>query len=239
MSFEQKNISNFEKSCEFFGKDFSQKDLYEFLKNGSETEKQLACLRIEKVNNDEEAEILMANLTGVDGKIREVVSFKLKEFLNSGDTALSFNKLKFWNIFLDAIIDINGNICRNIISAISNLKYDKNFSEYFKNAILERAFKVIENIEKFSYKDKKYVTNKELFKLYWYLETLTIFEFQDDENFYKLIEKCCLIEEYTIREKTALLINKLPKERKNLFIINKDNNPYVAKALNIKEKVAK
>lgn len=232
MSLETENSSNFDRSCEFFEKDYTQNELYDFLKNGSDMEKQLACLRIDTVNDMKEAEIFMSNLTGVDGKIREAVSFKLKSFMISPDTAKLFNNKKFWDIFLDAIIDINGNICRNIICAISNLVQDELFSEYFKTSIITHAFKVLENIDKFTYKDKKYVTNKELFKLYWYLETLSLFDFTDDDKLFELLEKCSKIGEYTIREKTASLVNKLPADKRKILNINSDNNIYVEKALN-------
>jgi len=238
MSFERENSSNFDRSCEFFEKDYTQNELYEFLKNGSDMEKQLASLKIDTVNNSQEAEIFMSNLTGVDGKIREAISFKLKCFMTSTYMAKLFNDKKFWDIFLDAIIDINGNICRNIICAISNLVQDEQFSEYFKTSIIERSFVVLENIDKFTYKDKKYVTNKELFKLYWYLETLSLFDFTNTETLFELLEKCSKIEEYTIREKAAALVNKLPTEKRNFLVINFDNNIYVAKALDNNGKTA-
>ena len=231
MSFEAENSSNFDKSCEFFEKNYTQNELYDFLKSGSDMEKQLACLRIDTVNTSQEAEIFMSNLTGVDGKIREAVSFKLKGFMASSDTAKLFNNKKFWDIFLDAIIDINGNICRNIICAISNLVQDEQFSDYFRTSIITRAFVVLENIDKFTYKDKKYVTNKELFKLYWYLETLYIFGFTDYDKLFELLKRCSKVEEYTIREKAAALVNKLPPNKRKILNINSDNNIYVAKAL--------
>ena len=202
------NISDFEKSCEFCEKNYSNSELYEFLKNGSDMEKQLSALQIETVSTPDEAKILMSNLTGVDGKIREAVSFKLKCFMQDKDTAKIFNKSEFYDIFLDAVIDINGNICRNVISAITNLKDDENFSEYAKSAIIERSFAVLEKIKKFSYKDKKYVKNKELFKLYWYLYALTIFDFDDKNNLLPLLKACSKVDEYTIQEKVDVLKNK-------------------------------
>ena len=225
-----KNISDFDKGCDFYEKNYSQKELWEFLKKGSDMEKQLACLRLENVTTLEEADILMENLTGVDGKIREAVSYKLKEFMQS--SFMFFKNAKYYDIFLDAVIDINGNICRNVISAISNLKNDENFAKYFKTAIFTRAEEVLKKIENFTYKDKKYKTNKELFKLYWYLETLAIFDFEDTKELSDLLEKCSKTEEYTIREKVAVLISNLPKsEREKLSSINNDNNPYVSMKL--------
>lgn len=226
------DISDFDKGCNFFEKDYSQKELYNFLKSGSDMEKQLACLRIEDVKSPEEADILISNLTGVDGKIREAVSYKLKVFMQNTEKAEIFNRTNYYDTFLDAVIDINGNICRNVISAISNLKNDKNFAQYFKSEIFKRSEDVLKKIENFTYKDKKYKTNKELFKLYWYLETLAIFDFEETAELLGLLKKCSKTEEYTIREKAAVLISKLPQnERKKLSSINNDKNPYVSMKL--------
>lgn len=224
------DISNFNKGCDFFEKDYSQKELYKFLKNGSDMEKQLACLRIENVSTQDETDILMKNLTGVDGKIREAVSYKLKCFMQDEETAKLFNQKKYYDIFLDAVIDINGNICRNVISAIFNLKNDKIFADYFKSAIFERTKEVLKKIDNFTYKDKKYKTNKELFKLYWYLETLAIFDFDDITELFELLEKCSGVDEYTIQEKTAVLLSKLPNDMREKISID-TTNLYVARKL--------
>lgn len=224
------NTSDFYKGCDFFEKNYSQNELYKFLSNGSDMEKQLAALKIETVTYDNEAEILMLNLTGVDGKIREAVSYKLKIFMQNSETAKLFNQPKFYDIFLDAVIDINGNICRNIISALTNIKEDKNFAQYFKSKIFERTKDVLKKIDNFTYKDKKYKTNKELFKLYWYLETLALFDFDDTVELFNLLVSCAKVEEYTIQEKTAALLSKLPLSMREKISIN-TQNPYVARKL--------
>ena len=203
-----KNISDFSKGCEFFEKNYSQDELYKFLKSGSDMEKQLAALQIDTVSTADEAEILMSNLTGVDGKIREAVSFRLKCFMQNEETAKIFNRKEFYDIFLDAVIDINGNICRNILEVMKNLKNYENFSDYAKSAIIERSFKVLEKIKIFTYKDKKYVKNKELFKLYWYLYALSVFDFEDKTELFPLLRECAKVDEYTIQEKVEVLKRK-------------------------------
>lgn len=232
MSYTEENISNFDNCCKFFEQDFTQKELYNYLENGTIAEKQLACIKIKSITNENEANILMKNLTGVDGKIRETVSFKLKNFIPENQKY--FTKREFYDIFLDAIIDINGNICRNTISAISNLCNNTEFCEYFIKGIIERANKVIDVIDNFEYKDRKYITNKEIFKLYWYLETLMIFEKVSPEELFALLQRSAKINEYTIREKTANLLSKLPPEKTQTFTeLNFDNNFYVNLALKI------
>ncbi len=230
MSFEQENISNFDMCYKFFEQEFSHSELYDFLKSGTIAEKQLACIRLESVNTQEEADILMQNLTGIDGKVREAVSFKLQTFVPSQKEL--FLKPEFYDIFLDAIIDINGNICRNIITTMHHLCTDPQFCQYLSNQIIKRAQSVLDTIENFSHKDRKYVTNKEIFKLYWYLETLNIFENLPENELFELLKRAAQIDEYTIREKTANLLKKLPAE-KNIMPdeINFDENFYVSLAL--------
>ena len=230
MSYIEENISNFNTSYEFFLKNYSQEELYEFLKKGSIAEKQLACIQIENLKTEAQAEILMENLTGIDGKVRESVSFKLKTFIKE-KTNLFFKK-EFYDILLDSIIDINGNICRNVITAILPLKSNQEFCNHFTTSIYSKAHAVLDTIENFNYKDRKYVTNKEIFKLYWYLETLSIFDELNTSELFKLLKRTIKIEEYTIREKSANLFHFLSENQtKELQEINFDNNFYVNLAL--------
>lgn len=230
MSYREEKISDFDGCCKFFESDLSQDELYDRLKHGTIAEKQLSCVRIESCGNAEQAEILMNNLTGIDGKVRETVSFKLKTFVAQRPEL--FARVDFYDIFLDAIIDINGNICRNVISALEALTSEKDFCNYFIENIITRAHAVTNKIENFEYKDRKYVTNKEVFKLYWYLEVLSIFNELPTEKLFALLERTAKIEEYTIREKTARLLSKLPPEMaEKLDGLNFDNNFYVNLAL--------
>ena len=114
-----------------------------------------------------------------------------------------------YDIFLDAIIDINANICRNVISAITNLKNDNIFCKQFCTNLAKLSFDLLDKIEKFDFQDGKYKVNKEVFKLYWCLET--IYEFYDKMNFTDLkqiILRSKDIQEYTIREKAAKILTK-------------------------------
>ena len=230
MSYTKENISNFDTSYDFFTQSYSQEELYKFLETGTLSEKQLACIQIENLTTKKQATILMNNLTGIDGKVREAVSFKLKTFIRQSPEL--FQEKSFYDIFLDAIIDINGNICRNVINAILPLKNNYEFCQYFTNKIFSRAKNVLDTIDNFTHKDRKYVTNKELFKLYWYLETLNIFTELSTTELFSLLKKTIKIEEYTIREKSANLFHLLTIEQiKELKEINFDDNFYVNLAL--------
>lgn len=232
MTCNYKNNSDFEYACNFFEKNFTQSELWSYLDNGSDLEKQLATLKIETVQSENQAQILVNNLTGVDGKIREAISAKIKCFLDNPAIQIYFLNKEFYPIYLDAIIDINGNICRNIIDGLKNIANDAEFSTYMLNEIIKRSLVLCEKIKNFDYKTRKYVTNKEIFKLYWYLTTLAIFNDLPQKEFYKLAHEVCEIEEYTVREKLAILISKLPlKEQEQFVNLNSDNNIYIVKAL--------
>lgn len=185
--------------------------LINLLKNGSVAEKQAAAISLETINNKEEAEILMSNLTNCDGKIREAVSFRLREFVPQNPEFYT----TFAPIFLDAIIDINGNICRNTIEAIKALKFSSEFIFEFCNRLVHKTLAIIPPIKAFDIQEGKYKINKEVFKLYWYLETISEFsEFINPENLFEILSKTKDIGDYTIREKTAKILSKLKNNNK-------------------------
>ena len=86
-----------------------------------------------------------------------------------------FKNKNHYQTYLDAVIDINANICRNVICAISNLKTDEEFCNIFCKKLTDLTFNLLDKIETFNFQDGKYKVNKEVFKLYWCLET--IYEF--------------------------------------------------------------
>lgn len=166
-------------------------------------------------------------MTGCDGKIREAVSFRLKEFIPENP---NFFK-DYAHIIIDAIIDINGNICRNTIEAIKNLKQYNEFTNNFCKMLIDRANTLIEPIKSFDIQDGKYKINKEIFKLYWYLETISEFyEYIDIKDLIQLLNKTKNIQEYTIREKTAKILSKFENNKELSLIkeeLKNDKNYYV------------
>ena len=113
---------NFNRALELYATELPHQELINLLVDGNIVQKQIAALKLDNINTQQEAEILMSNLVGQDGKIREAVSFRLQEFLKDKALHKLFINNAFSDIFLAAIVDINGNICRNIIAAISYLK---------------------------------------------------------------------------------------------------------------------
>ena len=201
--------TNFAQACEMIEQNFSHKELIELLKDGNIPQKQMAALKFDRVNNQLDAEALINNLTGCDGKIREAVALKISNLLTEQpDTANYF--IHYPDIFADASIDINGNICRFITECLPVLKNYDNFSKIYLNKILEFIEETFNELDKFIFKDKKYLINKQLFKLYWCLEDLKLFiDIIDPNALFNILSRASEISEYTIREKTAIILSKL------------------------------
>ncbi len=222
---------NFDLACELSEKVFTHNELLEMLNNGNVAERQIAALKFDKVVNDVDALALMNNLTGCDGKIREAVALRINQFVISNpESRIFFN---FPLVFADATIDINANICRLVVDSAKLLKENPDFTQIYVQRILKFTQEAFDELDKFIFRDKKYVINKQLFKLYWCLETL--------QNFYMDVEKSTLEailikgaeqSEYTIREKVAQVVrlaDSFPELEENLKF---DENYYVRAVFN-------
>ena len=222
---------NFTQALKLYEEEYTHDELINLLKSGNIVQKQIAALRLEGINSIQDADVLIANLTGQDGKIREAVSMRLNEFMSDEKYLPHFKVSNNYNVFLDAIIDINANICRNVISAITNLKNDSEFCEQFCKNLAKLSFDLLDKIEQFDFQDGKYKVNKEVFKLYWCLETIyELSDFINIDDLKNILNQTQNINEYTIREKTAKILSKgfqdseLNQIRNNL---KSDKNYYV------------
>lgn len=222
---------NFTQALNLYEAKLSHDELITLLKNGNIVQKQISALRLDCVKSAKEAQILISNLTGQDGKIREAVSLRINEFMSNPDFIGYFSDIKNYDVFINAIIDINANICRNIISAVSNLKNNDEFCKYFCQKLTQLTFELLDKIEKFDFQEGKYKINKEVFKLYWCLET--VYEFWDKMDFEELkqiILRSKDIKEYTIREKAAKILTRNFDDKElseAKFQLQNDNNYYV------------
>ena len=223
----QKQTDDFNTALYLYENDYSHEDLINFLKSGNDVEKQISALKLDKIENEKEAEIFISNLTNCDGKIREAVSFRLSEFVSKNPQLFT----KFEDTFLDAIIDINGNICRNTISALIFLKTFPEFHTGFCSKLYKTVVPLAKKIQEFDIQEGKYKINKEVFKLYWYLET--IYNFCDcfsNSTLTTILTETKCIKDYTIREKTAKILSKIQNNNELLKIkseLKKDENYYV------------
>ena len=222
---------NFKQALNLCENEYSHSELLGFLQSGNIVQKQLSALKLETINSQNEAQILVSNLVGQDGKIREAVSLRLNEFMSNPKTLVYFETPENYQIFLAAIIDINGNICRNVIGAISHLKDNENFCNQFCQELVILTKDLLAKIEKDDFFEGKYKVNKEVFKLYWCLETIYVFwdkiKFEDLKE---IILRTKDIQEYTIREKAAKILTRNfsdPELLKAKEVLKNDSNYYV------------
>lgn len=196
---------NFDLACELSEKDFTHEELLQMLNNGNIAERQIAALKFDKVENDVDALALMNNLTGCDGKIREAIALRINQIITSDSNSREY--FNFPLVFADATIDINANICRLVVDSAKLLKTDEDFTKIYVQRILEFTDEAFDALDKFIFRDKKYVINKQLFKLYWCLETLQNFYMDVDKNkLEEILTKGAEQSEYTIREKIAQIV---------------------------------
>ena len=224
--------SNFNEAYKLCKQDFLHDELLNMLKNGNIPQKQIAALKFDYVNDEKDAETLINNLTGCDGKIRETVAHKINYFLvNYSKTREIFANISA-ETFADATIDINANICRLIVDSSFLLKDYELFAKTYTNKIVLFANEALKELDKFIFKDKKYVINKQNFKLYWCLDALGgFYDCEDEQTMTELLKKCAIQNEYTLREKTAQIIIKSGKFNNIIEILTNDENYYVRQAL--------
>lgn len=224
---EEKHNTDFNTALNIYENSYSHEYLINLLKSGSVAEKQAASIKLETINNQDEAKIFISNLTGCDGKIREAVSFRLPEFVKNNPEFFT----SYIDIFLDAIIDINGNICRNTIRALEYLKDFPDFTTEFTAKLVQKTLNIIEPIKNFDIQEGKYKINKEVFKLYWYLETIAQFyKYIASDKLFQILNETKNIQDYTIREKTAKILSKIDNVKELLNIkeeLKNDANYYV------------
>ena len=78
------------------------------------------------------------------------------------------------------------------------------------------------------FRDKKYIKNKQYFKLYWSLETLkNFYKFADENLLQDILSRSAKEEEYTVREKAAQIILLSDKFSSLQEILINDSNYYV------------
>jgi len=222
---------NFNTAYELLEKEQSHEELISMLGAGNIVQKQLAALKLDTIKTEDEAQILLDNLTGQDGKIREAVSAKIAELVKNSDIAKLFDAVKNVDILLAAIIDINGNVCRNIILSLSNFQKEREFCEIFCKKLLARTLKLARKVNDFDLREGKYKINKEVFKLYWYLETIYTFSgYVKTDTLKEIINITKSAGDYTIREKTAKILSKDfndPELTEIRQLLKNDTNYYV------------
>lgn len=209
---------------------FEYDALIEFLRIGKDVEKQLAALELAEIKSHKDALVLVSNLVGQDGKIREVVAFKINELVKNEKYVNYFVGNEFFEIFLLGIMDINGNICRMVVELTLIPEFKIFLAEKLPSCI-EEILQVIMHLGK---DEKQFKISKRNFQLYWSLEALfNIVDVVDFLTIKDILQATANFEDYTIREKTSKILGKISspifdelKEK-----LKNDSNYYVRRYL--------
>ena len=224
--------SNFKLACELSEQVYTHDKLLNMLETGNIPQKQIAALNFDYVSDRNDAEVLINNLIGCDGKIREAVALKINNLISADEKVREIFADFSSDVFAKATVDINANICRLVVDSAVLLKNYNYFASSYSEKIINQINDALSELDKFIFRDKKYVINKQLFKLYWCLEALADFyPYVQEDVLYEILKKCAYQQEYTIREKVAQILIKSGKFEDIKDILKNDENYYVRQML--------
>lgn len=207
MSEEIQILNEIEKAAELCEKVYSHEELFDVIKTENDFEKQICLLKLEKLSTQEEADLLVFQLTGHHGLIREAAAIKINEFLQKKDFVDLFLNDYAVESFLKAVNDINPNICRLICAILPQLFLNNDeYKNRFLMLLYERFDFVFDELERL--KRSNWYTKK-LFNLYWCLEALALIDAKVDEKLESILSKSIKLRDYTIREKAAFVLVSL------------------------------
>ena len=205
----------FEKACELCNKEYSYEETLNILKEGSDVEKQIAILKLQKIETLHDANLLVSHLTGQNGPIREVCAIKLNELI-SKKTFVILDNEQFYQTYTNAVCDVNPNICRCIIEILPKL----NLNNYLIDLLIKKLENIFKRIETPDSNQKNFLTVR-LFNLYWVLEAISETltnqtNFEQNEKLVTLLKKATEFNNYTIDEKVAKIIVSHNFENQNI-----------------------
>ena len=229
-----------ERALEIIQKPYEKNEILSLLENGDEFEKPVAIMALENLCNKNEADLLINNLTGCDGRIREASALKISEFLKNSEIAPYFFDERSLETILNGIMDINPNVGRALIDGI---KECQPLQKLILPKLIDRILNIIEKLKALSdtpYADNKlkntknHAKNKIVFNLYWALEALYYTDFNNvtHEKLLDILNFTSGYIAYTIREKTAKILSKMNEQPSDLLQkLKNDKNFYVKNQL--------
>lgn len=228
--FEQNFETNLNNIVEMGWGQYDYATLIQLLQSDKIEEKQIATLNLSEIKSKDDAKILVSNLIGQDGKVREAVAFKINELFKTPSFTDFFQSEEIYAILLQGIMDINGNVCRQIVE----LAIDDTFGQYLCQNLPAKIIVILLKIEKIDAESKQYVISKRNFQLYWALEALyNVIEKINLEKVKNILLKCGAFYDYTIREKIAKILTKIDDSELSALKNNlkNDENYYVRRYL--------
>ncbi len=228
-----------EKAANVVQKSYKKEEIAAILKSDDELEKPIAIMSIEKIEDKTTADLLIDNLIGCDGRIREASAVKISEFLQNSETCIYFLDEKSIEIILDGIMDINPNVGRSLIDGIKECKQLQTLLQPHLINKIEKIITKLKEISESPFKEnrlnnrKNHAKNKIMFNLYWALEALYFTDLgNDSDKLFDILSFTSLIFDYTIREKAAKILSKMKNPPSVLLHkLKNDENFYVKNQL--------
>ena len=221
----EKNMKMLSQAIMHCEQKLSHEQIMEVLQGDDDIEKQLRLIELQEIKSQEEADILVFNLTQHSGPVRETAAYKISELIANNEFCKYFQTNKIMDTFVKAITDINPTVSRNAIEIIKHVEN----TEYIYEKIIEEINTTLAQLD-IETKNRSYVQNKKNFNLYWNLEALiSIAErIQPNNKLSEILKITAQSNDYTIREKTAKAAN-IFKLSEILEILKSDTNVYVKK----------
>ena len=215
---------------------FSFEEAKEILAGNDDILKSALLLNLNEID-EKIAKLLIFNLTNQSGPVRELCAYRFGELIEEYKNY--FQNPKTLDTILLALNDVNPNVVRFILPS---LKYFDDKKYLFDNLIqkISKLYSEVSNKLRRG-KEQEHIFTKKCFKIYWSLEgikhlisfdpSIVYKEQKIREDFQGLLKSLCYIEEYTIREKVAQIVNMLPKSKINdiKLILNRDDNYFVGR----------
>ncbi len=233
-----------EQAVNITGKSYSKQEIINILKDGDEFEKPVAIMSLDDIEEQLEAELLINNLTGCDGRIREASALKISEFLQKPETSCYFLDKKSIETILNGIMDINPNVSRALIEGIKGCPL---LQKLIFAPLIDKITGIVEKLKEISdtpffenklKNTKNHAKNKIVFNFYWALEALYYTDFNNsynnlsDEKFLYILNFAGGYIDYTIREKAAKILSKMDMPPFDLLQkLKNDKNFYVKNQL--------
>lgn len=220
-------------TIELLKSSLTDKQILEYLYSEDMRLIQVALLNIEKISSQKEAQAIFNILINHPSEIREYGSFLVNKLMQDKEQRKYFQQPEFLPILEKTICDVNPKVCRNILETLKCFDFkDELFSILIKNA--NNMIGLLEETNK----QKNHMYTKNSFRLYWNLfgiafliEYISFDYFKED--ILKIIKNTIDFREYTIREKTALILKmlninySLPEIKEYFRQLKEDENYYV------------
>ncbi len=196
----EKNMKILSQAIMHCEKELTHDEIIDVLKGDDDIEKQLRLIELNQISSQEEADIIVFNLTQHSGPVRETAAYKIFELISNKQYSKYFQTKSIMDTFVKAIVDINPSVSR---SAVDIIRFVDN-SQYIYDCIIKELNETISQLD-IDVKNRSYVQNKKKFNLYWNIEALiNIYDLVvADENLLKILKITAKSNDYTIREKTA------------------------------------